>query len=110
MNLSSKAREIIVNSGEEAKLEALIQLVEGQLNQLAIQPNELQWTVLINHLSEMLNRSKTNEKLPDLDLSMFEGFSQEILAAAKFVTTQIGNLSDEEAYLLALHFETAKQN
>ncbi|WP_268871659.1 hypothetical protein [Companilactobacillus tucceti] len=39
---------------------------------------------------------------------MFDGLSQESLDAADRVATRIGNLNEQEKYILAVHFEVAK--
>lgn len=76
----------------------------------AIEPTDLQWTILINHVNEMIKRSKANEKMTGVDPAMFEEVSNEALEIADQVVQHIGNLPQDEMYVLSIHFESAKQN
>ena len=87
-----------------------IDWLKKELALVKIEPTELQWTILINHLNEMLKRSKEQETIPEVDPEMFSEVSKEALQLADGVVRKIDNLSQDEMYVLSIHFETAKQN
>ncbi len=59
--------KIIEESQNREKLKQVIDLIEERLVEHAIVPTELQWTILINHLNEMLKRSQRKETIPVVD-------------------------------------------
>ena len=66
MKLSAEAITMIEESQNQEKLKQVIALVEERLAEYAIEPTELQWTILINHLNEMLKRSQKEKRFPPL--------------------------------------------
>jgi PRD domain protein (TIGR03582 family) len=80
------------------------------MREAGITPTELQTVILTNHLSEMVDRSLTGERLSDVDPAMFAGVSEEALAIADKLVEHIGNLAESEKYVISIHFETAKNN
>ena len=79
MKLSAEAITMIEESQNHDKLNQVIALVEERLAEFAIEPTELQWTILINHLNEMLKRSQKGEKIPAVDRELFQTRSFERL-------------------------------
>lgn len=110
MKLSDDAQTIIDESSNKVELEAALKKISSLLEEQRILPTELQWTILINHMNEMIKRSKANEKMARVDPMMFEEVSKEALMIADEVVQQIGNLPQDEMYVLSIHFEAAKQN
>lgn len=110
MTVTGEALQIISTSEHQRELEELIDWLSGELAAAKIEPTELQWTILINHLNEMLKRSKEQETIPEVDPEMFSEVSSEALKLADGVVRKIDNLSQDEMYVLSIHFETAKQN
>ena len=109
MKLSAEAITMIEESQNQEKLKQVIALVEERLAEYAIEPTELQWTILINHL-KMLKRSQKGEKIPAVDRELFREVSKEAIAISDEVVRTIGHLSEDEIYVLSIHFETAKNN
>lgn len=110
MTVTGEALQIISTSECQQELEELIDWLKKELALVKIEPTELQWTILINHLNEMLKRSKEQETIPEVDPEMFSEVSKEALQLADGVVRKIDNLSQDEMYVLSIHFETAKQN
>jgi len=110
MTVTGEALQIISTSEYQRELEELIDWLSAELEKEKIEPTELQWTILINHLNEMLRRSKEQESIPEVDPEMFSEVSQEALRLAAGVVRKISNLTQDEMYVLSIHFETAKQN
>lgn len=110
MIVTGEALQIISTSEYQQELEELIDWLKKELALVKIEPTELQWTILINHLNEMLKRSKEQETIPEVDPEMFSEVSKEALQLADGVVRKIDNLSQDEMYVLSIHFETAKQN
>ena len=110
MTVTGEALQIISTSEYQQELEELIDCLKKELALVKIEPTELQWTILINHLNEMLKRSKEQETIPEVDPEMFSEVSKEALQLADGVVRKIDNLSQDEMYVLSIHFETAKQN
>ncbi|MCT4703095.1 glycine dehydrogenase [Enterobacteriaceae bacterium H20N1] len=75
-----------------------------------ITPNAVQEQMLTSHVRAMAHRSLTGEPLPEVEESLFEEISADSLEMAKAVVEQFGNLPIEEAWLLSVHFEVAKDN
>lgn len=80
------------------------------LRQHNITPNAVQQQMLTSHVRAMAHRSVTGEPLPEVDASLFDEISPESMQLARDVVAQFGNLPEEEAWLLSVHFEVAKDN
>jgi PRD domain protein (TIGR03582 family) len=80
------------------------------LSQHNITPNAVQQQMLTSHVRAMAHRSVTGEPLPEVDASLFDEISPESMQLARDVVAQFGNLPEEEAWLLSVHFEVAKDN
>ncbi|EOL49054.1 PRD domain-containing protein [Enterococcus caccae] len=110
MKLNDDAQKIIDESPNKVALEASLEKISELLVEQSIQPTELQWTILINHVNEMIKRSIADEKMSGVDPVMFEEVSEEALTIADKVVQYIGNLPQDEMYVLSIHFEAARQN
>jgi len=73
-------------------------------------PNAVQEQMLTSHVRAMAHRSVTGEPLPEVEADLFDEISPESMQLARDVVAQFGNLPDEEAWLLSVHFEVAKDN
>lgn len=99
----------MVHAAEE--LTARIQdFIYALLKSKHITPNAVQEQMLASHVKAMIHRSLTGEPLPEVEESLFEEISAESMAMAQAVVDQFGNLPVEEAWLLSVHFEVAKDN
>lgn len=65
---------------------------------------------LLNHMAEMVKRNKRKEQLNIEDTTVFNELSQASLNKAKDIVNQLNNISADEVYLLAIHFEVANYN
>ena len=110
MTVTGEALQIISTSEYQQELEELIDWLKKELALVKIEPTELQWTILINHLNEMLKRSKEQETIPEVDPEMFSEVSKEALQLADGVVRKSDNLSQDAMYVLSMHFETAHRN
>ena len=103
---------VITDAGSQT--EELATRMLGQVYSLlksrGIIPNAVQEQMLTSHVRAMAHRSVTGEPLPEVEASLFEEISPESMALARDVVAQFGNLPDEEAWLLSVHFEVAKEN
>lgn len=79
------------------------------LHRHGITPNAVQKQMLTAHVRAMAHRSITGEALPEVDAGLFEEISAESMRLARAVVAEFGNLPDEEAWLLSVHFEVAKE-
>nr|WP_086940057.1 transcriptional regulator [Thaumasiovibrio occultus] len=80
------------------------------LNEHQIIPDELQQKMLATHIKAMAWRSFSGESLPELELEMFDEISPICLRLAEQACSWMDNLAYEEAHLLSVHFEVAKDN
>ena len=85
----------------EQLADKMLQQVFALLSRRNIVPNDVQEQMLTSHVRAMAHRSISGEPLPEVDAS---------LLLAREVVAQFGNLPDEEAWLLSVHFEVAKDN
>ncbi|EBG0083070.1 glycine dehydrogenase [Salmonella enterica subsp. enterica] len=90
--------------------EQVLTQVDGLLGRYHIVPNAVQTQMLTSHVRAMAHRSITGEPLPEVDASLFDEISAESMALAREIVAAFGNLPDEEAWLLSVHFEVAKDN
>ena len=90
--------------------ERVLAFINTLLNNRNIAPNAVQEQMLTSHVRAMAYRSLTGEPLPEVEESLFEEISADSLDMAKEVVEQFGNLPIEEAWLLSVHFEVAKDN
>lgn len=100
--------------GQAAQTERLadkmLQQVFALLSRHDIVPNDVQEQMLTSHVRAMAHRSISGEPLPEVDASLFEEISEDSMMLAREVVAQFGNLPGEEAWLLSVHFEVAKDN
>lgn len=98
-------------STEVAQLtERVLAFIKTLLQNRNITPNAVQEQMLTSHVRAMAHRSLTGEPLPEVEESLFDEISDDSLEMAKEVVAQFGNLPVEEAWLLSVHFEVAKDN
>lgn len=110
MKIHDDAQKIINESPNKIELEAALEQINQLLAAEKIQPTELQWTILINHVNEMIKRSVAGEEMSGVDPEMFAEVSEQALVIADKVVQHIGNLPQAEKYVLSIHFEAARQN
>lgn len=103
-------------SGEErdALSAALTEMVLAEIKKMLmerhIQTNQVQEQMLHSHVRAMVMRSLTGEPLPEVDKDLFDEISADSMVMAEAVVNLLDNLPIEEAYLLSVHFEVAKDN
>lgn len=84
--------------------------ITAMLNAESIYTNAVQQQMLESHIRAMVLRSMTGEPLPEVDKSLFDEISAESMQMAERVVDNFPALPIEEAYLLSVHFEVAKDN
>ncbi|CNH83281.1 PRD domain protein%2C EF_0829/AHA_3910 family [Yersinia frederiksenii] len=106
-----------LNAAENPGMEEAIIITErvlaeitAMLNAENIFTNDVQQQMLTSHLRAMVLRSITGEPLPEVDKSLFDEISAHSMQMAQQVVDKFANLPIEEAYLLSVHFEVAKDN
>jgi PRD domain protein (TIGR03582 family) len=104
----------VSTTDDDQAIQALAGKVMAQIADLfaakAIVPNAVQQQMLVSHVKAMALRSLTGEPLPEVEEELFEDISPESMALAQQVVDLFGNLPKEEAWLLSVHFEVAKEN
>ncbi|MEX3021997.1 glycine dehydrogenase [Kluyvera sp. STS39-E] len=103
------------DAGEQAMqteqlADKMLQQVFALLSRRHITPNDVQEQMLTSHVRAMAHRSISGEPLPEVDASLFEEISEDSMNLARDVVAEFGNLPKEEAWLLSVHFEVAKEN
>ncbi|CAI8942516.1 MULTISPECIES: glycine dehydrogenase [Kosakonia] len=105
----------VINDAEQAAqtatlAERMLKQVYALLSAQNITPNAVQQQMLTSHVRAMAHRSVTGEPLPEVDASLFDEISAESMRLARDIVAAFGNLPEEEAWLLSVHFEVAKDN
>lgn len=104
----------INTANEERAIQALADKVMAQIADIfaaqKIYPNPVQQQMLTSHVRAMALRSITGEPLPEVEADLFEDISAASMALAQQVVDLFGNLPVEEAWMLSVHFEVAKEN
>lgn len=90
--------------------EKLLADIQKMLNAENIFTNDVQQQMLTSHVKAMVLRSITGEPLPEVEKELFDEISSGSMKMAEQVVDMLGNLPIEEAYLLSVHFEVAKDN
>ncbi|PKH23150.1 glycine dehydrogenase [Enterobacterales bacterium CwR94] len=105
---------VAMTAAEDAPIQALAERVMTQIAALfaahGIQPNAVQQQMLASHVKAMALRSLTGEALPEVEEELFEDISDASMLLAQQVVDLFGNLPREEAWLLSVHFEVAKND
>ncbi|ATM94274.1 PRD domain protein, EF_0829/AHA_3910 family [Yersinia frederiksenii] len=106
-----------LNAAENPGMEEAIIITErvlaeitAMLNAENIFTNAVQQQMLTSHIRAMVLRSITGEPLPEVEKSLFDEISAHSMQMAQQVVDKFANLPIEEAYLLSVHFEVAKDN
>ena len=94
----------------ETLADSMLEQVYALLARHNIIPNDVQQQMLTSHVRAMAHRSVTGEPLPEVEADLFDEISADSMRLAREVVAQFGNLPDEEAWLLSVHFEVAKDN
>ncbi len=90
--------------------EKLLAYIQSMLNAENIYTNDVQQQMLASHVKAMVLRSITGEPLPEVEKELFDEISADSMRRAEHIVDLFGNLPIEEAYLLSVHFEVAKDN
>lgn len=109
LNITEEMKTMFIKSGDESLCEQTLLLVEQLCKEEHIAFQEHQWLSLASHISAMVHRSLHHTQLDSIEKEMFNQISDESIDLARKVSSSLPNLQDEEAYLLSIHFETAKQ-
>ncbi|HBO23115.1 MULTISPECIES: transcriptional antiterminator [unclassified Providencia] len=88
----------------------LLAVITDWLNQEECYTTDVQQQMLESHLRAMVDRAKTKEALPEVDISLFDEISKYSIELAKKVVNTLPGLAPEEAYLLSVHFEVIRSN
>ncbi|MBP2168428.1 PRD domain protein (TIGR03582 family) [Erwinia toletana] len=94
----------------QALADRVMAQIEALFNAQAIYPNAVQQQMLTSHVRAMALRSLTGEALPEVEEELFEDISPESMQLAQQVVDLFGNLPQEEAWLLSVHFAVAEGN
>lgn len=108
--ITQAVENIINESSYPEETVDIFLFTKKELEKRNIFPTEIQLVVLTNHLGEMIRRSKENEKLMAFDIEIFADVPEDSLELSEKIVNKIGNIVDEEKYVLSVHFETAKLN
>lgn len=107
---SLMAAEIVSKCANPDLCTEVLNYSKKLFNTKSIVITESQWLSFVSHVSGMVYRSIHNEKIPAVEKEMFNEVSQDSIAMASIVCSQLSNLQDDEKYLLSIHFEAAKLN
>lgn len=102
------------DTDQQITIEALADRVMLHISRLFthsdIHPTEIQQKMLQSHVRAMALRSLTGEPLPEVDSELFDEISPASMTLATQIVGLFGNLPQEEAWLLSVHFEVAREN
>lgn len=105
-----EVKDIMLKSGDLECCERVFELSQKLCESEKVFMTDTQKLSVLSHLSAMVHRSITGEKLAPIERELFAGISSESLEMAKKVKESLTNLAEDEVYLLSIHFEVAKQN
>lgn len=90
--------------------EKVLKDIQAMQSTKNIYTTDVQLQMLTSHVKAMVLRSITGEPLPEVEKDLFDEISDESMQMAEEVVSWFGNLPIEEAYLLSVHFEVARDN
>ncbi|MFT8457608.1 MAG: PRD domain-containing protein [Liquorilactobacillus ghanensis] len=108
LTFSKEIEEIILRSYSPSKVRNAMELALLLIKKNNLKITDLQLKILANHISSMVKRSESNEKIEKIDQSLFSEVSQTSLDISSKIVGLIGNLSEDEIYILSIHFENLK--
>jgi PRD domain protein (TIGR03582 family) len=109
-NGTNEIKEIMMRSGDVGGCERVFELSQILCLAESIHMTDVQQLALLSHLSAMVYRSLSGEKLVPIDRELFSEVSRGSLEISKKIKDALPNLDEDELYLLSIHFEVAKQN
>ncbi|OUM86707.1 PRD domain-containing protein [Parageobacillus thermoglucosidasius] len=109
-SFTEEEKKLLEKSGDVTLCIKAYEFAIKQMENEKIYMTDFQRVSLLSHISGMVYRSVTGEKLFAIDHNLFAGISNESLHIAKKIKEYIGNLPEDEIYLLSIHFENAKRN
>lgn len=98
------------NLDPETVTAKVLAIVNSWFEAESITQNDVQKEMMASHVKAMVHRAKTLEPLPEVDVSLFDEISEASLHLAKKTVGLFNTLPVEEAYLLSVHFEVAREN
>ncbi|MCI1921646.1 MAG: PRD domain-containing protein [Liquorilactobacillus nagelii] len=108
LTFSKEIEKIILQSYTPSKVRKAMKLALLLIKENGLQATDLQLRILANHISSMVERSDANEKIEKVDQSLFGEVSQISLDISRKIVEQIGNLNEDEIFILSIHFENLK--
>ncbi|MFB5195860.1 hypothetical protein ACE198_13170 [Neobacillus sp. KR4-4] len=103
-------KEMITKSGDEKTCKDILNKVRLMIKERKLYPTHPQWLSLISHISAMVTRNMNEDSIRDLNTELFNEVSSVSIELAKVVCSLLPHLYEDETYLLAIHFETIKNN
>ncbi|WP_110929130.1 PRD domain-containing protein [Bacillus massiliglaciei] len=108
--INEEIQDLLTKSGDSIRCKKVFDLALTLCKAEQITLTDVQALSLLSHLSAMVCRSITGERLAPIDQTLFSEISDESFAIAKKVKEFLIHLEEDEIYLLSIHFEVAKQN
>ncbi|WP_338200158.1 PRD domain-containing protein [Lactobacillus rizhaonensis] len=112
VELYKEFQKYIAKSNYKDELRQVMVYVVSLIHQNKLQPSDLETQILGNHLFEMVNRAKNEEKLEKVDKKIFAKVSQQSLEMSQqvvdFIDNNVGKIAESEKYVLSIHFENMK--
>ncbi|UXN05057.1 MULTISPECIES: PRD domain-containing protein [unclassified Bartonella] len=105
--LQTNATETIATQIQTLATNAMVKIPDIlQRNGKAMDDEQIE--KLSAHVFAMARRALTNETLPEFDKSLFDEVSEKSISTAREIVGLFDGLSDDETYLLSIHFEVAQ--
>jgi PRD domain protein (TIGR03582 family) len=103
-------KQYLIKSQDPDVCERLYNDAIGYIHSKGYEIKDNQKEALLNHISEMVKRNINKETLHVEDKTVFNEVSQESMNKASDMVNQLKYISDDETYLLSIHFEVVKYN
>jgi len=105
---TEEVHKLLIESGNEQLCKRTILFVEHICKEEGILLAEHQRLSLISHLSAMVRRSHNGIEIEAVDKEMFNQISEYSVNISRKIVDFLPNLKEDEAYLLSIHFESAR--
>lgn len=96
------------NSGNSPLFEDVLSEIKEQMHDRKVSLTQSQILGIASHISGMIQRSRQGKIMKVDNKDIFSDVSKDSLELAAQVCQMIRNISEDEKYLLSIHFENAK--
>lgn len=106
---SERIEDILSKSKDQDKAIKAIERADQMAKDTGLKITGSKWEALANHVVAMVDRSITGDKLFGMDSQAFSAVSNRAMKMAEDLVEFIGNIEEDEKYLMSVHFQASME-